>query len=92
MTEDVVGQINWYHATANNCLVQILDSGARDVWLPTYGQLDGYEALAPVEARHREIWEGFGFTVHQLEDFHHLARSLGALVLQRRQISGRDTS
>jgi hypothetical protein len=76
-TAEVVGEIEWYHPTSNNCLVQI-DGDAHDVWLPTYGQ-EHVPALAPIDARHKEIWEGLGFTVHQLADFHHLARALGAL-------------
>lgn len=73
----VAGVVEWYHATSNNCLVQI-DGDARDVWLPTYGQGDAPE-LAPLDLRHKEIWEELGFSVHQLGDFHHLARALGAL-------------
>ena len=69
--------VEWYHATSNNCLVQI-DGDARDVWLPTYGQ-EQLPDLAPLDARHLEIWQGLGFSVHQLSDFHHLARASGAL-------------
>ena len=76
-TEDVDGVANWYHATSNNCLVQI-DGEQCDVWLPTYGQAQA-PALAPVDDRHKQIWEALGFSVHQLADFHHLARGSGAL-------------
>ena len=74
---DVAGVAEWYHATSNNCLVEIDDERHR-VWLPTYGQ-GAWPELAPVDARHREIWEELGFEVTQLGDFHHFARSLGAL-------------
>ncbi len=74
---EIAGEIEWYHATSNNCLVQIVGD-AREVWLPTYGQ-EAAPDLAPIDARHRELWEGLGFVVHQLSDFHHLARASGAL-------------
>ena len=35
-TTHVHGVADWYHATSNNCLVQI-DGDRRDVWLPTRG-------------------------------------------------------
>lgn len=76
-TVHVDGVVEWYHATSNNCLVQI-DEDRRDVWLPTYGQADQPQ-YAPVDAQHKEIWQDLGFTVHQLADFHHLARYSGAL-------------
>ncbi len=81
----VEGTLRWYHATSNNCLVQI-DGDSRDVWLPTYGH--GSSApLATVDAKHREIWEGLGFTVHQLADFSHLAIALGALHCIKKYLS-----
>jgi hypothetical protein len=74
---DVDGIRLWYHATSNNCLVQI-DGAARDVWLPTYGH-DELEPLREVDAEHKRIWQGLGFTVHQLGDFNPFAFNLGAL-------------
>ena len=73
----VAGERFWYHATSNNCLVQI-DGRARDVWLPTYGH-PPFEELATTDAAHRRTWESLGFTVHQLGDFHPFAMRLGAL-------------
>jgi hypothetical protein len=73
----IAGVRRWYHATSNNCLVQI-DGDAQDVWLPTYGQ-PKMEALAKVDAEHKRIWEALGFAVHQLGNFHPFAFSLGAL-------------
>jgi hypothetical protein len=73
----IAGSRLWYHATSNNCLVQI-DGDERDVWLPTYGH-DTQEALAKTDRQHREIWEGLGFSVHQLGDFNPFALRLGAL-------------
>ena len=67
----------WYHATSNNCLVQI-DGDGRDVWLPTYGHGD-QRALEASDRSHRRTWEQLGFTVHQLGDFNAFAYNLGAL-------------
>jgi hypothetical protein len=67
----------WYHATANNCLVQI-DGSGRDVWLPTYGH-GALAGMAVVDDEHSRIWEAMGFTVHRLGDFHPFAFNLGAL-------------
>ena len=73
----VAGTRRWYHATSNNCLVQI-DGDGRDVWIPTYGH-GPRENLAAVDSRHTEIWESLGFTVHQLGDFNQFAFNQGAL-------------
>jgi hypothetical protein len=73
----IAGEIVWYHATANNCLVQI-DGDAKDVWLPTYGH-EGTEALAAIDAHHAETWSKLGFNVHPLGNFHPFARASGAL-------------
>ena len=67
----------WYHATTNNCLVQI-DGDGRDVWLPTYGHGE-QRALEATDRSHRRTWEQLGFTVHQLGDFNAFAYNLGAL-------------
>jgi len=73
----VAGERFWYHATSNNCLVQI-DGASRDVWLPTYGHAP-FEELAATDEAHRRTWESLGFTVHQLGDFHLFAMRLGAV-------------
>ncbi len=67
----------WYHATSNNCLVQI-DGDRRDVWLPTYGH-GGQQVLEASDRSHRRTWEELGFTVHQFGDFNAFAFNLGAL-------------
>ena len=67
----------WYFATSNNCLVEITDDSRR-VWLPTYGH-GPWEALGATDEANKEIWEGLGFEVVQLGDFHYFAQNLGAL-------------
>jgi hypothetical protein len=74
---EVVGEIRWYHATSNNCLVQI-DGGDRQVWLPTYGHGDNAE-LRVVDDEYRRIWGELGFTVHTQGNFHPFAVQMGAL-------------
>ena len=66
----------WYFATSNNCLVEIDDD--RSVWIPTYGH-EPWPELAATDDANREIWEGLGFTVHQLADFHPFAQNLGSV-------------
>lgn len=72
-----VARQRWYHATSNNCLVQI-DGEHQDVWLPTYGH-GPRKALRQIDAEHAEIWQRIGFTVHLLPDFDTFAFNLGAL-------------
>jgi hypothetical protein len=55
-----------------------IDASGREVWLPTYGH-GGTAALQATDARHRELWEGLGFAVHELGDFNAFAFNLGAL-------------
>lgn len=67
----------WYFATANNALVQ--NNGAsKKVWLPTYGHRKWPE-LAATDAQNKSIWEGLGFEVAMLGDFHPFAFGLGAV-------------
>lgn len=68
----------WYFATSNNALVHAPASGRPAVFLPTYGH-GPWESLAATDQRNREVWEGLGFDVHQLGDFHPFASNLGAL-------------
>ncbi len=68
----------WYHASANNCLVQIDEAAGDHVWLPTYGHR-GWRELAVTDAANRRIWEKLGFTVHELTNFHAFAQRLGAV-------------
>jgi hypothetical protein len=67
----------WYFATANNALVQV-EGQTKNVWLPTYGHGDWSE-LQATDAANRQIWEGLGFQVQMLEDFHPFAFNLGAV-------------
>jgi len=73
----VEGDLIWYHATSNNCLVQI-DGDAHDVWLPTYGH-DPAPALKKIDDEHVKIWTELGFNVHTLGNFHPFAQAQGAL-------------
>jgi len=76
-TVRIAGRRQWYHATSNNCLVQI-DRSERDVWLPTYGH-GALEGLTVTDDANAIIWRENGFTVHQLGDFNPFAVRLGAL-------------
>jgi hypothetical protein len=67
----------WYFATANNCLVEIAGA-TKAVWLPTYGH-GPWSDLAVVDRRNREIWEGLGFRVIELGDFHPFTQGLGSV-------------
>lgn len=67
----------WYFATANNCLVENY-SDSKKVWLPTYGY-GGWTDLAKTDNKNKEIWEGLGYTVEFLADFHPFAENLGAV-------------
>jgi hypothetical protein len=67
----------WYFATSNNCLVQI-EADSKHVWLPTYGHGAWADLVATDEAN-RRVWEGLGFTVHQLGDFNVFAQNLGSV-------------
>ncbi|BAZ14744.1 hypothetical protein NIES4071_65880 [Calothrix sp. NIES-4071] len=69
---------SWYFATANNCLVQIDKCDGNHVWLPTYGH-GAWADLAAVDAENKRIWEGLGFEVHELADFHPFAQNLGSV-------------
>ena len=69
---------SWYFATSNNALVQVPGAGEASVLVPTYGY-GAWESLAATDRRNREIYEGLGFQVHALGDFHPFAENLGAL-------------
>lgn len=78
----------WYFATSNNALVHAPATGRPAVFLPTYGH-GPWESLAATDRRNREVWEGLGFDVHQLGDFHPFAANLGALHCIKKYL-GRD--
>jgi hypothetical protein len=67
---------SWYFATSNNATVEVSEGGKR-VWLPTYGS-EAHPELEATDEANRKIWEGLGFRVTQLGDFHPFARELGA--------------
>ncbi len=68
----------WYFATSNNALVEITAGGAKTVWLPTYGH-GNWSALEATDRRNCEIWEGLGFAVKTLVDYHPFAAELGSV-------------
>ena len=75
--DDVTSQERmWYFATSNNALVQ--NAFSKEVWLPTYGY-GNWTELKKTDDANKQIWEGLGFTVHQLSDFHPFAENLGAV-------------
>ncbi len=67
----------WYFATSNNALV-LNDGFTKKVWLPTYGHRKWLE-LTATDAQNKTIWEGLGFEVIMLGDFHPFAINLGAV-------------
>jgi hypothetical protein len=68
----------WYFATSNNALVEIAAEGAKTVWLPTYGH-GNWSTLEATDRCNREIWEGLGFEVKMLVDYHPFAEELGSV-------------
>jgi hypothetical protein len=67
----------WYYATANNAMVE-MDGTHKQVWLPTYGH-GKWRALRKTDQQNAAIWQGLGFTVRMLGDYHALAVSMGSL-------------
>ena len=75
--DDEISRVRaWYFATANNAVVEITDT-TKQVWLPTY-ESEEHPGLEPTDRANVEIWQGLGFEVHLLADFHSFARNLGA--------------
>lgn len=69
---------SWHHVTWNNCLVENSATHGRHIYLPTFGH--GANAdLQPIDAHMKNLWEGFGFTVHLLGDFNEFARRQGVV-------------
>lgn len=68
----------WYYASYNNALVEVNSQEEKTVWLPTYGH-GNWQELQQVDQRNKEIWEGLGFTVILLEDYHPLAEFAGSV-------------
>lgn len=75
--DDEINRVrSWYFATSNNALVEIAE-GTRRIWLPTYAN-EEHPELEHTDRANVEIWQGLGFDVHALADFHSFARNLGA--------------
>jgi len=69
---------DWHHITWNNCLVESSTSKGKNVYLPTFGHATNSD-LKPIDAEMKRIWEGLGFTVHQLGDFNKFAARQGVV-------------
>ena len=69
---------SWYFATSNNVLVHAPADERPSVFIPTYAHGPFADALAPTDRANAEIWEGLGYDVVALEDFHPFASNLGA--------------
>jgi hypothetical protein len=67
----------WYFTSYNNCLVEI-DAENKTVWLPTYGYGE-WEVLKRTDEQAKQIFEGLGFKVFLLTDYHPLAEDSGSL-------------
>ncbi len=78
-SDDVQERVrSWYFATSNNVLVHAPDGGRPSVFIPTYAHGPFAETLAATDRRNAEIWDGLGFDVVALGDFHPFASNLGA--------------
>ena len=69
---------SWYFATSNNVLVHAPQAGRPTVYLPTYAHGPFADTLAATDRRNAEIWDGLGYDVVALADFHPFAINLGA--------------
>ena len=69
---------SWYFATSNNVLVHAPAGQPPTVFIPTYAHGPFADTLAATDRRNAEIWEGLGYEVVGLEDFHAFAINLGA--------------
>jgi hypothetical protein len=69
---------SWYFATSNNVLVHAPAEERPSVFIPTYAHGPFADALAATDRANAEIWEGLGYDVVALEDFHPFASNLGA--------------
>ncbi|MEA2194916.1 MAG: hypothetical protein QOG42_1350 [Solirubrobacteraceae bacterium] len=69
---------SWYFATSNNVLVHAPEGARPTVFIPTYAHGPFADTLAATDRRNAEIWEGLGYDVVGLGDFHPFAINLGA--------------
>lgn len=75
---DIAKVRNWHHITSNNCLVERSDKFGKHVYLPTFGH-GQYSELSVLDNYMKEMWESFGFSVHQLGDFNSFAKRQGVV-------------
>lgn len=86
MANDQVTVREWHHITWNNCLVEASVSEGKHVYLPTFGY--GANAdLQAIDAHMKQLWEGFGFTVHLLGDFNSFAERQGVVHCIKKYLS-----
>jgi hypothetical protein len=69
---------SWYFTTYNNCLVEIISQNEKTIWLPTYGY-GNWEVLKKTDDYAKAVYEGLGFKVIMLTDYHPLAAGMGSL-------------
>jgi len=69
---------SWYFATSNNVLVHAPANVRPTVFIPTYAHGPFADTLAVTDRRNADIWEGLGYDVVALGDFHPFAINLGA--------------
>ena len=69
---------SWYFATSNNVLVHAPGGARPSVYIPTYAHGPFADTLAETDRANAEIWEGLGYDVVALGDFHPFALRLGA--------------
>ncbi len=69
---------SWYFATSCNVLVDAPAGERPAVFIPTYAHGPFEDLLAATDRRNAEIWEGLGYDVVALADFHPFASNLGA--------------
>lgn len=72
--DDVNKTRYWYFATGNNVITQ---DNPKKVWIPSYGH-DNWGKLQATDAQNKQIWEGLGYAVEMLPNFHPFAANLGA--------------
>jgi hypothetical protein len=77
--DDVDARVrSWYFATSCNVLVHAPAGERPVVFIPTYAHGPFEDVLAATDRRNAEIWEGLGYDVVALADFHPFAANLGA--------------
>ncbi|MDX6676543.1 MAG: hypothetical protein QOE31_595, partial [Solirubrobacteraceae bacterium] len=69
---------SWYFATSNNVLVHAPAGERPTVYIPTSAHGPFAVVLAATDAANAEIWQGLGYDVVALADFHAFASNLGA--------------